>query len=294
MIRRLATAFALAAVTAMLAACAQLPAGENSRSASTAAKAPAGVEKSQQAERARSDEYRLGPGDVVKITVYSNDDLATETEISQGGTIDFPLIGEVKLAGLTRSEAAKAISDRLGSGGFVPNAFVNLLVTEYRGHQVTVIGEVNKPGKYPINQKMRVTDVIAAAGGISPKGSSLITVIRKDANGETQQYRVDVHHVLAGDLSKDFRILSDDIVNVPPAPIFYIYGEVRQPGSYPLATDMTVRQALSVGGGLTIRGTENGIKVERKGSNGKTSNYNASLSDKLRPDDVVYVPEGWF
>jgi polysaccharide export outer membrane protein len=241
------------------------------------------------------EEYRLGPGDIVKITVYNNADLATEAEVAQDGRIGFPLVGQVAIGGLTRAEAEKTISDSLGTGGFVPNAHVNMLVTLYRSRQVSVMGEVNKPGKYPISQSSSVTDLLAAAGGITAKGSNMVTVIKQDANGQSQRYQVNVKDVLAsGQLSKNVRIDSEDIIFVPPTPVFYIYGEVRQPGSYPLAPDMTVRQALSVGGGLTVRGTERGIKVERRGKDGKPRTGTIQLSDRLQADDVVQVPESWF
>lgn len=244
---------------------------------------------------AQGQEYRLGAGDVVKITVYNNPDLATEAEISQSGKISFPLIGEIAFGGLTRGEAEKALAGRLGSGGFVPDAHVNLLIVQYRSRQISVMGEVGKPGKYPVNQPISITDAIAAAGGITPKGSTSVTVIKRGQDGSTSRHEVDVKKLLAtGDMSKNVSVGADDIVYVPTASVFYIYGEVRQPGAYPLAPDMTVRQALSVGGGLTVRGTERGIKLERRGPGGKSSSQRAQLSEKLKPDDVLHVPESWF
>lgn len=240
-------------------------------------------------------EYRLGPGDVVRISVYNNPDLAMETEIAQGGKIGFPLVGEIKLGGLTRGQAEKAIADSLGNGGFVPNAHVNLMVTQYRSRQVAVMGEVNKPGNYSISKATSITEVLAMAGGISAKGSDHVTVIRRGADGGAQRYEVNVRQLLgSGDLSVNGMVDKDDIVYVPVAPVFYIYGEVRQPGAYPLAPDMTVRQALSIGGGLTVRGTERGIRLERRGKGDESMSRRPHLDDKLRPNDVLHVPEGWF
>jgi polysaccharide export outer membrane protein len=242
-----------------------------------------------------AEDYLLGPGDVVKITVYGTDDLATEAEISQAGKIMFPLLGEVKLGGLTKGEAVKTIANRLATGGFVPNAYVNLLVTQYQARQVSVMGEVNKPGKYPISRPSSVTDVLAMAGGVTSKGSGKINLIKHNPAGETTRREVDVEKLLgSADMSRNLLVESGDIIFVPVAPVFYIYGEVRQPGVYPLTTDMVVQQALSVGGGLTLRGTERGIKVERKGPNGKSESVRATLSDKLEANDVLRVPEGWF
>jgi polysaccharide export outer membrane protein len=273
----------------MVSSCAQQPAR---KAATRPALPPAATER---AEAPAAPEYPLGPGDIVKINVYNNPDLTTEAELSQNGTISFPLIGEVRIGGLSRAEAEKAISARLGEGGFVPNAHVNMLVLQYRSQQVSVIGEVNKPGKYPITQKVTVTDLIAMAGGIGPKGGNMVTIIKKDGNGRTAQYEVDFKGLLSGgNPETNVRIDSEDIIYVPPAPVFYIYGEVRQPGAYPLTPDMTVRQALSLGGGLTPRGSERGIQIDRKSDNGQVTTRRARLTDRVRPDDVVQVPEGWF
>ena len=238
-------------------------------------------------------EYRLGPGDVVKINVYGNPDLATETEVSLAGNISFPLVGDVKVGGMTRAQAEKAISQALAKGKFVPKAYVNMLITQYRSQQVSVVGEVNKPGNYSINRASSVTELLAMAGGITAKGSNIITVIQKDGSGGVVRNQVDVKKLFGDGAGADVKIGQDDVIYVPPMPVFYIYGEVRQPGAYPLTHDMTVRQALSVGGGLTVRGTERGIRLERKTDNG-TMSRRPNLDDKLRPDDVVQVPESWF
>ncbi len=291
---KLAAIFSLLAGMAVLSGCANLSQGAKGspRAETTLSAAPA---REAQAVAQADQEYRLGAGDVVKITVYDNPDLATETEISKDGKISFPLIHEVKLGGLTRREAEQAISEQLGAGGFVPNANVNLMISQYRSQQVAVMGEVNKPGTYPISQAMSVTDMIATAGGITQKGSNVITVIKRDRNGSATRREIDVNNLLAsGDLSKNVLVGNGDIVYVPAVSVFYIYGEVRQPGAYPLAPDMTIRQALSVGGGLTVRGTERGIEVDRKKRDGTVGTYRAQLSDKLQPNDVLRVPESWF
>jgi polysaccharide export outer membrane protein len=309
---RITLPIALLIQISALAACAQSPARVETRqsspqSAATSpgaavqAPAPAGgstraavQDTTPQSAAAAPNEYRLGPGDVVKISVYGNPDLATETEVSQGGNISFPLVGEVAVGGLTRGEAERAISESLGKGGFVPNAYVNMLISQYRSQQVSVVGEVNKPGNYAINKASSVTELIAMAGGITSKGSSVIAIIRKDGKGGTVRQEVDVRKLFAGSDAANVRIRQDDVIYVPSMPVFYIYGEVRQPGSYPIAPDMTVRQALSVGGGLTVRGTERGLRLDRKDKDGKILSRRPHLDDKLRPDDVLQVAESWF
>jgi polysaccharide export outer membrane protein len=300
MFRHIAAVLVLLLHCLSIAACAQAPAPVTQRESPPRQTTPASVAPAPQTDAAATaapstGEYRLGPGDVIKVTVYNHPDLATETEISLGGHIGFPLVGEVAVGGMTRSEAEKAISESLGKGGFVPNAHVNLLVAQYRSQQVAVMGEVNKPGNYSITKATSVTELLAMAGGITAKGSNVITITRKDGNsGGAVQREIDVKKLIAGNAEANLRLGSDDIIFVPPMPVFYIYGEVRQPGSYPIASEMTVRQALSVGGGLTVRGTERGIRLERKGKDGKIQSRSASLADRLQANDVVHVPEGWF
>lgn len=291
MINRIVVSLAAVLCIALVAGCASYqrahdPGTRAERAAPAAEATPASAE---------SAEYRLGPGDRVRITVYNNADLTTEAQIAQDGRIRFPLIGEITIGGLSRADAERTIARQLASGGFIRQAHVNLLITEYRSQQVAVLGEVSKPGRYPINQAASVTEMLAAAGGITSKASHLITVIRKDGNGESRRYEINVRDLLASDdPAADMRVDRDDVIYVPPAGVFYIYGEVRKPGAYPLVPNMTVRQALSVGGGLTVRGTERGIKVERRGPDGRPRTRSVSLTETLHPDDVIRVPESWF
>jgi polysaccharide biosynthesis/export protein len=254
---------------------------------------PTSTAPAESAEKAEG--YRLGPGDTVKITVYRSPDLTTEADITRAGTVNFPLIGRIKLSGLTRTEGERLIAERLRKGQFIKRPHVNVLVTQYRSQQVSVFGEVNKPGMYPLERTSTVTDVLAAAGGISAKGSKVVTLIRPVPTGAAKRYQVDLNTIFGnGDASHNVKVMRGDIIHVPPTPVFYIYGEVRQPGAYPLAADMTIHQALSVGGGLTLRGTERGINVDRKDADGTVTTYSAQLTDVLEPDDVVHVPESWF
>jgi polysaccharide export outer membrane protein len=241
------------------------------------------------------DEYRLGPGDLVRITVYDQPDLQTEVELSDNGAVNMPLVGEVMVGGKTRAEAARILSESLKRGGFLKEANVIVRVLEYRSQQVAVLGEVAKPGRYAISRPSSVAELIAIAGGITAKGSQTVTVTQADGKGETRRQEVHVNdQIAAGATGKALMLRAGDTVFVPSAALFYIYGEVRQPGAYALAPDMTVGQALSMGGGLTVRGSERGIRVERRGNDGTTRVYAIRGQDKLQANDVLRVPESWF
>jgi polysaccharide export outer membrane protein len=244
---------------------------------------------------ALAEEYKLGAGDTVRVAVYNNPDLATEARIGDDGAIPFPLIGRVEIGGLTKAAAEQRLSQLLTERGFLREAAINITVTEYRSQQVSVLGAVTRPGKYPISSATTVLDILAEAGGIAANGSSSIRLVQRDAAGKAVQREIDVKRLVGstGD-SVDLAVRHGDVIFVAQQPVFYIYGEVQKPGAYPLHESMTVRQAIAMGGGLTIRGTERGLRVSRRNDAGVVEVYRAKLSDRLIADDVVQVKESLF
>lgn len=190
----------------------------------------------------------LGEGDSVRITVFQNPDLTTETRISERGTITFPLVGEVALAGLTPAGAETRIAKQLMEGKFVLKPQVSLNVVRVRSRQVSVLGQVAHPGRYPLDDtSSNLTDLLALAGGISPTGDDNVTVM-VTRNGKTAKLDINVPTMYrTGDLARNIQLQSGDAIFVQRAPVFYIYGEVQRSGAYRLEPDMTVMQALSLG-----------------------------------------------
>lgn len=237
----------------------------------------------------------LGEGDSIRITVFQNPDLTTETRISEGGAITFPLIGEVQLAGLTPARAEARIAEHLVKGKFLVKPQVSVNLVQVRSRQVSVLGQVARPGRYPLDDtSSNLSDILAVAGGISPTGDDKVTVTMK-RDGKIVKLDVDVPAMYrTGDLSKNLRLENGDVIFVQRAPVFYIYGEVQRAGSYRLEQGMTVMQAVSVGGGVTPRGTDRGLKIRRRGPDGALRAIDAHLTDLVQPDDVVYVRESWF
>ncbi len=237
----------------------------------------------------------LGEGDSVRITVFQNPDLTTETRISERGTITFPLIGEISLAGLTPAGAEARIAKQLIEGKFVLKPQVSLNVVRVRSRQVSVLGQVARPGRYALDDtSSSLTDILALAGGISPSGDDNVTVM-VTRNGKTAKLDIDVPTMYrTGDLSRNVQLENGDAIFVQRAPVFYIYGEVQRAGTYRLEPAMTVMQALSVGGGVTSRGTDRGLKIHRRMPDGAVAKLDAQLSDPVQPDDVIYVKESLF
>lgn len=239
--------------------------------------------------------YVLGSGDVVRITVYEHADLSAVARISQAGSINFPLVGEVFIAGLGERSAELKLGELLLQGGFVKSPQVSLIVEQYRSQQVSVLGEVNKPGVYVIDRGNRLMDLLAMAGGVNASGGENAVVIKKGGNEGQGGHPIDLFQLLQkGDMTQNVEVADGDIIYIPRMDVFYIYGEAQRPGSYRLQRDMTVMQALSMGGGLTPRGTQRGIQIKRKDASGAVVTIKADLSEVLLPDDVVYVKESFF
>lgn len=258
------------------------------------AQAPAAVARPVPTNAAAPAEYRLGAGDVIRIVVFQNPDLTLETRITEAGVISYPLLGVVRLGGQSITEAEKGLADALRNGNFVKSPQVTLVVLQVRGHQASVLGQVNRPGRYPLEvADMRLTDLLALAGGTAPGGSDLV-VVSGQRNGQPYRAEVDVPTLFSpGGGAKDVFILNGDTVWVDRQPLVYIYGEVQRPGPMRLERDMTLLQALATGGGLTQRGTDKGIKVHRK-IDGRVQVLEPQMTDGLRDGDVVFVRESLF
>lgn len=239
-------------------------------------------------------EYVLGAGDVVKVTVFQSPDLSLETRISEAGLVTYPLIGQVRLGGLQIGQAEKLLATKLREGNFVKQPQVSILVMQVRGNQASVLGQVNRPGRYPLEQtNTRLSDLLALAGGIAPTGSDVLTVVGK-RDGKPYRAQLDLPNIFTGGKADDIIIQNGDVVYVDRVPMVYIYGEVQRPGAIRLERGMTVMQALASGGGLNQRGTEKGLRIHRRGPDGKVQVSQPAMDDSLKDGDVVYVRESLF
>ncbi len=243
---------------------------------------------------ASAAEATLGPGDVIKVSVYGSPDLALDTRVSDAGTITYPLVGSVKVGGLTIAAAERKLAGLLESGGYLKKAQVNIVVTAIQSQQVAVLGQINRPGRYPIEGRRTVMEMLAMAGGAGPEGADTVSLVRKSGDQTTKQVIDVVGMVRDGNFGGDIEVLANDILFVERAPRFYIYGEVQRPGAFRLERQMTVLQALAVGGGLTPRGTERGMIVKRRDASGKLVEVDIKRDDQLQTDDIVYIKESWF
>lgn len=243
-------------------------------------------------------DYRLGPGDAIRVIVFQNPDLTLETRVSESGSISYPLIGSVPVGGLSVSAAERLLEERLKEGKFVKLPQVNIQVMQVKGNQVSVLGHVTRPGRYPLETfNTRLLDMVATAGGIVPATGSDVVVLSGVRDGRPFRKEIDTFSMLS-DPSSDVGnevLLPGDTIYVPKAQMFYIYGESQRPGSYRIEKNMTIRQALATGGGPTPRGMEVWVRLDRVGADGKVQRIGSvDLDGPVKPDDVIYVRESLF
>jgi len=245
----------------------------------------------------RQSEYQLGAGDTIKIVVFQNPDLTVEARVTENGTISYPLIGGVKIGGMTISAAEQTIAKALKDGGFIQEPQVNIVLGQIRGYQVAVLGQVNRPGRFPLETtNIRVSEMIAIAGGITAATGADVAVLTGMREGRPFRKEIDIAGMFADSnrFQDDLVVQGGDVIFVQRAPLFYIYGEVQRPGSYRVERNMTVRQALAQGGGPTLRGTERWLRLHRRGADGKVEILRPGFNDPVQPEDVIYVRESIF
>ncbi len=254
-----------------------------------AAPAPTGLSTGAAAE------YRLGSGDAIRISVFQNPDMLLETRVSESGTITFPLLGVVRIGGLSISEAEGRIADGLKKGNFVKQPQVTIVVLKVTGNQASVLGQVNQPGRYPLEvADTRLTDLLANARGVAATGGDQV-VLTGVRGGKPFRLEVDLPTLFGPNgREQDVVVLNGDVLWVDRFPMIYIYGEVQKPGQIRLERGMTLLQGLAAGGGLTLRGTDRGIRVHRKDTAGKVQEIKPAMDEPLKDGDVIFVRESLF
>ena len=236
-------------------------------------------------------DYPLGPGDVLRVQVFQNPDLTTETRVSESGVITYPLIGNIEVGGLPVTDAEKKIAAALKNGGFVRQPQVNIVVLQMRGNQVSVLGQVNRPGRFPLETVSRVSDMLAMAGGATITGDDSAIVIGL-RDGKPFRKVIDIPALYLNERSnEDIVLTGGDIIYVHRAPVFYIYGEAQRPGAYRIERGMTIMQALAQGGGHTVRGSEWRLRHHRKNADGTVEKLSPEMTDTVQPNDIIYVRE---
>lgn len=238
-------------------------------------------------------DYILGPGDVIKITVYDNDDLLTVARVSDDGYILMPLLGQVKVEGQSVNQAAGHIGDLLADG-YLINPQVNIFVQEFRSKKAIVLGLVNKPGLVEISGPVTLLELLSQAGGLAEDYGETATVKRK-GSVPNEVVLVDLKKLVeGGDLSQNIAIQDGDTVYVGKAGMCYVTGEVKTPNAYKCSDGITVLKVITLAGGFTGKAAKSKVRVVRKMNGEETLYEDVEMDMPLQPDDVIIVPESFF
>jgi polysaccharide export outer membrane protein len=264
------------------------PTSVNAASASSAAPGNAGA-------NALHRDYPLGAGDSIRIQVYQNPDLTMETRVSENGVITYPLIGALAVGGLSIASAESAIAHALQTGGYLQKPQVNITLLMVRGNQVSVLGLVARPGRFALDTvNTRLSDMLASAGG-SLGGGDDVAIVTGMRDGKAFRRQVDIPSIfIDANQESDLVLQGGDSIYVHRAPVYYLYGEAQRSGSYRIERDMTIMQALALGGGVTARGSENRLRLHRRFADGRVLQIEPNLTDLVLPNDVLYVKESLF
>jgi len=249
-------------------------------------------------------DYVIGPQDVLAIQVFDQPDLGGKYTVEADGTFTFPLIGRVKAGSLTLRAFEHELKVRLADG-FFRSPQVTVAVEQYRSQRVFVMGEVRQPGPVVLTGGITLIEALARAGSTLPTSSGEVSIVRAPQTaGEggpampgqdaaTEVFRASIRDLEGGSLSQNIELRDGDTIFVPKAELVYVFGEVKNPGGYAVQKNTTVLQALSLAGGLTEHGAMNRIQVMRI-VNGQKVEARVKLTDVVRPEDTIIVPQRYF
>ena len=269
---------------------------------------------------ALAQDYILGGGDLLKITVYQNEDLTTETRISGNGMISVPLIGKMKVAGQTPGDVEQKIVQKLAQG-YIIDPHVTVFVEEYKSKRVTILGEVAKPGVYELTANASILEIISKAGGLTDKAGDTIVIKRQKtaapgsstpkavsdntggeeavqaaerADPDETYLRLNLKELMEkGNLAENPGVQDGDNIFVTKSGFIYVTGEVKMPGAYKFEEGTTVMKAIALAQGLTDKAAPGRTKLIRK-IDGKDESMKVNMEYPVKQDDVISVPESFF
>ena len=265
----------------------------------------AGLARAQGAP-GRDATYRIGARDLISVRVDEDEKLNGDRRVSESGTINLPLIGDVQVTGKTAGEAEQVIK-RLLEEKYMQRASVAVQVVEFRSRPIAVIGAVKSPGNLGFSGRWTLLEVLAAAGGLAESHGNVVYVLRRADSGLSDQVTIDLDDLLVrGDSRVNIPIFPNDLINVPVTVEITVYclGEVSKPGALAFKSSerITVLTAIAHAGGLTDRASKKILVKRASPSDGRTEvtvDYNKIIAGKepdleLRQGDVIVVKESFF
>jgi polysaccharide export outer membrane protein len=246
-------------------------------------------------------DLRLAPGFLLDVQVYDNPDLASQPRVAQDGNITLPFVGAIHVAGDSLAQAQAAIAEKLKQGEILKDPQVSVNVLQYAASNITVLGEVQTPGRLQLLAPHSLRDVLAMAGGETNLAGDTVQVKHPDANGAETTSTYEYARNSNGDTIRNVMVQPGDTVVVERAGIVYVMGAVNRPGGYVMQEDgkLDVAQAISMAQGTTLQAKVGGLRVVRRNADGTVRDIPLSYKKitegkekplELQPEDVVYVP----
>lgn len=243
----------------------------------------------------------VGAGDQIFITVFGQPDMSAEVTVNDNQQVTLPLLGTLKVGGLSPAAIEKLVAQRLRDGEYLRSPEVSVQVRQVRSQMVSVLGEVQRPGRFALTGKLSVLDALATAGGLTQRADRTITLIRRMPSADSSKPGVrqeiqialdQVVDVVTGGADQELR--NDDVLFVGQQKQFYVHGEVRKPGAYPMEPELTLMRVLAISGGVTERGSLRRIRIHRKDATQTMQEITPVLNSPILSGDVVYVNERLF
>ena len=215
-------------------------------------------------------EYLLGEGDLLRISVFEDEELDTTVRVSSRGWVTLPLIETVDVKGLTAIQAEEKI-ESLYRQRYIKNPHVGIFVEEHISQRITLVGQFKNPGTFDYPTKQRLLDVIALGGGLSEKAGQ-IAQIRKSRRdqGQPDIFMVDLDQlIIKGNVQLNIEINGGDVIFIPEAGVFFVEGAVKRPGAYAIKHRTVLQEALVEAGGIETWAVKDKIKLVRIAKNGE-------------------------
>jgi polysaccharide export outer membrane protein len=252
-------------------------------------------------------DYKIGAKDLLEISVFGLDEMNRTVRVSEDGKITLPLLGEVEVEGLTKTELEKKLS-RLLEEKYLQSPQVTVFIKEYQSKRISVLGAVGKPGPYELLGRQTLLQLISEAGGLTEDAGDDIIVIRQLQDGTNISLKISIDDLfLKGDARLNIPLEPNDIVNIPAEKIvlIYVFGQVRKPGALEVKKSNipTLLQAIAQAGGFSERASKGGVLIKRINKDGKEKQIKVNVKNiikgkkkdiQLLENDVVYVPETIF
>lgn len=241
--------------------------------------------------------YLVGVGDVIEVTSFQHEELCGVFQVSEEGSISYPLIGTIPVSGKTVASVAAELERLLEKDYFV-NVQLNVDIREFRSKPVVVLGEVRNPGTVFLSGTTVLTEIIAEAGGLQSSAGGEIE-LRRASDGEVQVFSTE--KVMTGEEGRDVEVHVGDVISVSAKQLYFVTGEINQPGQYEISRGLTLMRAISQAGGFSKFASKE-VEIHRQVA-GEKKIQSFDLGDirkgkvddpQILPDDIIIVRRRFF